>query len=183
MKESIFLWYIMVCITYGKYYTTNIFMWHWCFKTCFRTGCLLSNYYKFKRNVLCCDGAWKHPVYIINQTKCTANIFVWRSCLKAWFHADCHHSNHQMLNLNLFFVSWPRLKIFSSVYYQPQVHRKYFYLTVRLDKIIPWRLLVIAMYTCTSIIHLSEKKVFFSWLVLKAFCSFYYQTNQFNGQA
>ena len=89
LRDSIFLWYIMVFITYGKYYTTNIFIWHPCFKTCFRTNCLLSNYYTFKRNILCCDGAWKHyPVYIINQTKCTANIFVWRPCLKAWFYAD-----------------------------------------------------------------------------------------------
>ena len=64
--------------------------------------------------------------------------------------------DYQMLKRNVFFVSWPSLKIFCSVYYQSQVHSKYFCLMVRLENI-PWRLLVTTIYTCcTSVIHLSE---------------------------
>ena len=51
-------------------------------------------------------------------------------------------------------------KCFGSVYYQSQVHTKYFCLTVRPENI-PWRLLVTTIYTCcTSIIKLSGNNLF-----------------------
>ena len=71
------------------------------------------------------------------------------------------------------------LKMFCSVYYQSQVHSKYFYLKVRLENI-PWRLMVKTIYTCcTSIIPLGENIFLFHWLGLKTFCSSYYQANKF----
>ena len=52
-------------------------------------------------------------------------------------------------------------KCFCSVYYQSQVHSKYFSLMVWLENIISWRLSVTTIYTCcTSIIHLSKNILF-----------------------
>ena len=62
------------------------------------TICLNDKYFLF------CDRTWKHPVYIISQTRCSTNIFVWWSGLKTWFHADCCHSNYQMLKQTVFLV-------------------------------------------------------------------------------
>ena len=105
-------------------------------------------------------------VYIISHAKCATNIFVWQSGWKTWFQVDFHHSNYQMLKRTVFFVSCPGLEMFCSVYYPSQVHSKYFCLTVRLENIIPWRLLVTTIYTCCiSIIHLSENIFcFLAWL-------------------
>ena len=65
---------------------------------------------------------------------------------------------------------WQGLKMFCSVYYQLQVHSKYFCLTVRLECIIPWRSLVTTIYTCcTSIIHLSKKYILFHGFAWKHF--------------
>ena len=62
-----------------------------------------------------------------------------------------------MLKQKVFFVSRPSLKMFCSVYYQSQVHSKYFCWTVRLENFTPWILLVTTIYTCCkSIIHLTE---------------------------
>ena len=59
-----------------------------------------------------------------------------------------------MLKRKVFFVLWSCVKMFYSVYYQSQVHSRYFCLTVKLENI-PWRLLVTTIYICcTSIIHL-----------------------------
>ena len=56
-----------------------------------------------------------------------------------------------------FWFSWPSLKIICSIYYQSQVHNKYLCLMVRLENIIPRRLLVTTIYTCcTSTMHFSE---------------------------
>ena len=169
LRDSIFLWYIMVFITYGKYYTTNIFIWHPCFKTCFRTNCLLSNYYTFKRNILCCDGAWKHyPVYkcILSIKQSAPQIFLFDG--HAWKHdsTQTHHSNHQMLNWNVFFVSWPGLKMFCSVYCQSQVHSKYFCLAVRLNKIISMKIIGYNNVYLLCKYHTLEWKYFFfmAWL-------------------
>ena len=46
-----------------------------------------------------------------------------------------------MLKQKVFFVSWPSLKMLCSVYYQSQVHSKYFRLMVSLENIVPWRYL------------------------------------------
>ena len=147
-------------------------------KTSFCTDCPQSNYHKLKQTVFFsfCHQVktLKHyPVYIISQTKCTTNIFVWQSGFKTWFRRDCYHSNYQMLMQKVFFVLWTGLKIFCSVYYQSQVHSKYFCLTVRLKNIIPWRLLVTIVCTCCiSIIYL---KIFLvAWIGLEIFCSLYY---------
>ena len=48
-----------------------------------------------------------------------------------------------------FFVSWPSLKMFCSLYYLSQVHSKYFCLMVRLENIIPWRSLFATIYAYT----------------------------------
>ena len=62
-----------------------------------------------------------------------------------------------MLKQKVFFVSRPSLKMFCSVYYQSQVHSKYFCWTVRLENFTPWILLVTTIYTCCkSITHLTE---------------------------
>ena len=71
-----------------------------------------------------------------------------------------------MLKANVFFVLSLDLKMFCSVYYQSQVHSKYYCLTVRLENIIPWRLLVTTMYSCyIGVIHLCENIFcFMAWL-------------------
>ena len=103
-----------------------------------------------EKHFLFCNWTWKHyPVYIISQTNCTTSIFIWQSCLKTRFNRDCHHSNYQMLKWNIFFVSWPSLKMFCSLYYLSQVHSKYFCLMVRLENIIPWRSLFATIYAYT----------------------------------
>ena len=103
-----------------------------------------------EKHFLFCNWTWKHyPVYIISQTNCTTSIFIWQSCLKTRFNRDCHHSNYQMLKWNIFFVLWPSLKMFCSLYYLSQVHSKYFCLMVRLENIIPWRSLFATIYAYT----------------------------------
>ena len=63
--------------------------------------------------------------------------------------------------------------MFCSVYYQSQVHSKYFCVVVSLENIIPLRLLVTIIYTCKSIIHLSDFfVVVVSWLGLNNFLQF-----------
>ena len=149
LERKYFVMVYMVYITYHKYYTTNIFIWQSGLITCFRTDCFHSNYHTLKWKVFFfCDRAWKHPVYVISQTKCITNIF-----------------NFQMLNQNVFFVSWSGLKMFCSVYYQSQVHSKYFCMAVRLENIISWRLLVTIFTWCTSSINLSENICcFMAWV-------------------
>ena len=89
----------------------------------------------------------------IHQTKCTTNIFDHHS----WKHDSTQIVITAIIKCLGEKYFWPVLKMFCSVYYQLQVHSKYFRLTVRLESIIPWRSLVTTIYTCcTSIIHLSE---------------------------
>ena len=123
-------------------------------------------------------------MYIISQTKFTTNISVWRSGLKTWFHADCCHRNYQNFKQNLFFVLWLSLKMFCNAYCQLQVNSNYFCLVVKLENIIPWRLLVTTIYILVVQVSYTWVKTFFVlWLGLKTFCSSYYQATQFDGLA
>ena len=143
LERKYFMVYI-VYITYHKYYTTNIFIWQSSLITCFCTDCFHSNYHTLKRKVFFI--LW--PLYVISQTKCMTNIF-----------------DFQMLNQNIFFVLWSGLKMFCSVYYQSQVHSKYFCMAVRLENIISWRLLVTIFTWCTSSINLRENILcFMAWV-------------------
>ena len=77
------------------------------------------------------------------------------------------------LKRKVFIVSWPKLKMFCSVYHQLQVHGKYFCLTVWLKNINPWRL---QQYISVAQVLYTWGKIFFvSWLGLKTFYILYYQ--------
>ena len=146
LKENILLWCSQPSILPTTNITRQIFLFDglaWKHTSAQR---LQSSYRRHKRKVffiLWLGLKRKHyPMYIISKAKCTTKISVWRSDLRTWFHADCCHSNCQMLKRKVFFVSWPGLKMFYSVYYWSQAHRKYFCLRVRLENIILWRLSV-----------------------------------------
>ena len=175
----------MVYITYPMYYTKNIYIWWSGLETCFHTDCLLSNCHTLKQKVyfILWRGLKTLSRVHYKSNYVPTNIFIWQSYLKTWFQRDCCHSNYQMHKQNVFFDSWPSLKMFCSVYYQSQAHSKYFVWQSGLKTLFPedhwlqqYKLEVQVLYTWVKIF-------FVSWLGLNTFCNFYYQANQFDVQA